>query len=625
MKANLFFLAFFLNFIAFGQNLPSAQLPPPGQFSINYLKSLGQKNILWGATPPNFNGKVILFNHGYIASTETLLIANTMYDNAYNNGYKTAFVATTRGQGDWVNGEILSRAMNQVATQFGVASFDMIVHSNGGKASEVAMFNHNKRDLVNKVITLGTPFRGTVLANISQMWWFNWVWEYTGLNTGAATSTTYYCDNYFRPFFDNHPLNQPKKFYNYGAWGWNQGHTIFRPILTISGGLIYLFGGGPNDGVTSFYSSIRPNGNQLYPLGDAQGKFDHIDLMYGQLTWNNCFSVLKSNQPVSSRYENDNNNSNIDLESNEKEIVFKEVSNYQVISSENEYDEIIIDKEAKNLHFEIFHQDENAFFEIFESGTNKEVAKFSSNQSIRNEKLKEDDTYKIQKHVTSYDFKTEGLEKLKIKSGSTFAIGVTQDIHKPIEYEFVKKGNNYFVQVSAPNIGDENIEVTAVADLTNDIMGEEIPSVTQTLTFRKVDSKFIADISYLDNGTYSLFITVKKGKDYKRNLISGFVIGNPTANINNGNQVNDSFTATLSSNPVNENTFLKINGVLDNNYEIKIYDTTGSLKSGFIFNNEEGIEFPIGKKTYNLLSGIYFITIKSNNKIKTIKFIKQTN
>ena len=126
------------------------QLPIPDDVSPFFWGSVNSSKIYYGASPSNGNNKpVVVFVHGFINLANTWFIpGNNLYDSAYEDGYRTAFVATTRGEGMWTNGGLLADMLEDITAYYGVNDVVIVAHSNGGKASEVAMFEHNKDNLV---------------------------------------------------------------------------------------------------------------------------------------------------------------------------------------------------------------------------------------------------------------------------------------------------------------------------------------------------------------------------------------------------------------------------------------------------------------------------------------------
>ncbi len=580
----------------FSQTLKEAQLPKPNQLSLNYLNSLGQRNILYGQTPSNFNGDLIIFNHGYIGSTESMLIGNEMYELAYNAGYKTAFVATTRGKGLWVNGEILGRAIDQITKHYQEQDAFLVVHSNGGKASEVALFRENKRNKIKRVITLGTPFRGTQLADLSQNWWFKWLWSLTGLNDGAALSTTYYCESVVRPYFDNHPLNQPGKYYNLGTWGWNKGHTLFKPVMITAGGYILFDGGGDNDGVTPYYSSIRPNGNVILTNdGSKKGDYDHLDILYGQYSWKYIEPFLKNT--------NQSNRKSV----KEKEITpahYEVTSDYQIVYSQNEYDKIVL-QDDENVEITIFHENPKA---NFSTGKN-------SNRSAR-----------VNDYTTQISVDKLKTSNLEIESDSKY-VAIVKEPHKTaINYSF-ERGKKYpllFLNV-LDETQESKVQVSAIITKTADLYGNPVTKPqSEVVHFKWNESKgeFQLKTNRFSDGVYALFLTARSEDYFKRNIASGFTVGEIPVAIEKPQEINlPEKLAMLVQDSFDTQIIVK-NSLENTEMNIAVYDLKGRL----ILNKTvkaNGSKVSLGKALQQFSRGIYLVKIGTKEGNQTLKFVKK--
>jgi len=354
MKLKITFIALFSCATLFSQSFLEVQLPTPDKLSPLFIGPLVKSTIHYGVTPPNYNGKVIIFNHGYIDLNQgQFLFDNSFYRDTYNEGYQAVFVATTRGGGIWVNGELLAESIDIVTNKYNVSEVYLVGHSNGGKASEAAMFQYGKNSKVTRAFALGTPFWGTYLADISQMPWLNWAWRLTGLNEGARTSTTYYCRDVVRPILDNHPNNDPGKFVILGASGFYKGSTIAAAAFLVTGGIL-LPVQGANDGVAAYSSTLRPGAEYVFRKNDSRAIFDHLDVGLGQFSWSYVKSYI----------ENPSLRSN--FKSNNKAENSKTLSNYYIVHSQNEYDKITLDKDSKYAVAEILHENPKASFDFYD-------------------------------------------------------------------------------------------------------------------------------------------------------------------------------------------------------------------------------------------------------------------
>ena len=140
MKSKILNTLLFLqvSIAVFSQSFIEKQLPPPQNLSSFFIGPIIKSTIHYGAKPANYNDKVLLFNHGYIDLNQLFFTNNTFYQEAYNAGYQVVFVATTRGEGIWANGNLLAEAIDIITHKYEVANLDIIAHSNGGKAAEAA-------------------------------------------------------------------------------------------------------------------------------------------------------------------------------------------------------------------------------------------------------------------------------------------------------------------------------------------------------------------------------------------------------------------------------------------------------------------------------------------------------
>lgn len=581
----------------FSQTLKEAQLPKPNQFSLNYLNSLGERNILYGQTPPNFNGDVIIFNHGYIGSTESMLIGNEMYELAYNAGYKTAFVATTRGEGLWVNGEVLGRAIDQITEHYSVSEAFLVVHSNGGKASEVALFHENKRNKIKKVISLGTPFHGTQLADLSQNWWFNWLWSLTGLNDGAALSTSYYCEGIVRPYFDKHPLNQPYKYYNLGTWGWNKGHTLLVPAFVTAGAYIKFNGGGANDGVTPYYSSQRPGGNIILPNDESEnGHYDHLDILYGQYSWKYIQPFLRERNQ-----SNRNNMQNKDISTTTD---YEVTSDYQIVYSQNEYDEIILQND-ENVEITVFHENPQANFSI---GKN-------NSRSAR-----------INDYTTQISVDKLKNSHLKIESDSKYVAIVKEPQKTSIKYRF-EKGEKYpMLSLNVLNDQQEKeVQVSAVITKTTDLYGNSIVKPhSEIINFKWNESaqEFQLETNRFSEGVYALYLTAQLENHFKRNIASGFIVGEIPVDIKKIEEVKpQEKLARLVQSSFDTQIIVK-DGLENTEVTVSIYDLSGRLILNKLV-KVSGAKIILTRELQSFSKGIYLVKIATKEGNQTLKFIKK--
>ncbi|QBJ88418.1 hypothetical protein DDI74_20290 [Chryseobacterium gleum] len=607
MKKILFFCLLIISGELFTQQIPYATLPEPHLLSLNYLNSLGENNILYGSVPPNYNGKTILFTHGFVLSSGSLLIGNSMYKRAYQEGYKTAFVATSRLKGDWENGEILSRAIDQVGNHLNANTMTIIAHSNGGKASDVAMLEYNKVNKINKVITLGTPHWGTQLADFANYPGLEWITGALGLGTGSQLSTTYYCETYFRPYMDNHPLNQPQKFYSLGAWGYTRLTGLLSPAVIPAGTVIAALGGGKNDGVTPFYSSTRPGAKQLMSDNDLRGYINHIDIMEGVYVWDEAIKPvldgLVVNTGVSGR----------SLQNESKG--FKAVSNYQVISNE-EPENLQLSKDARNIQFEIITKNSNASVDITDPITGK---------ALRQIRPETKDNRNTENHLLSSNYTLKN-KQVKLNSNSEFIAVVKDGIDNPMEYKVIKENRKTYLEISFPKLTSDDLDKVVIKSSVyriSGLKGERGKEKSVNVKFNLQDNRFLADVSNEEAGVYSIRLNARIGTNTKRTLLSGFVVSTEGNNVDNAvESVKKDQVFALDTNPVVENSKLVSKTELTGNISVKIYNYASKLMNEHTVKAKGEKNVELGRYTKDLAKGNYVVIIDYKNTKQSIKFIK---
>ena len=591
----------FTSFTLLSQSFIEQQLPTPQNLSSLFIGPLIHSTIHYGAKPPNSNGKVILFNHGYIDLNQLFFTNNTFYQEAYNAGYQVAFVATTRGEGLWVNGKLLAEAIDIVCEKYAVQNLTIVAHSNGGKASEVAMYVHHKYDKVKRVFALGTPYWGTYLADISQQWWFNWLWKYTGLNEGSATSTTYYCKEVVRPYFDTHVNNEPEKFVIVGGSGFANGHTLLAPLMFTSGAILYTHQ-GTNDGVAPYNSTLRPGAYSIFSKGEA--KLDHIDVALGQYVWKYIKPLLDANiaKTTSNKYSTGNPS------------LQQVKSNYQIINSENKYETINLDKGNSKGILTVYHPKNAALFELK-----------STKATLSRIKKETPSNISLHTHISEYHLTSES-QSINLNSNDNFVAFLKQPNGIEMIFESFKETNLLKVHFSDTEIKPTQTQVNAIITKTADIYGNPVSNdniFVHSFTAERNSTVFVLDTSEFDKGIYSIQITGKH-PHFTRSLISGFIKGSLT-------HKNILQQELKNSNPLN--ITLK-NPVVSNSIEFTLNSSTISIKkpefSVYTINGQCLLKksFDTQNTTYmvdisNLPSGYYIITASLNEITKSFKVIKK--
>lgn len=586
------------------------QLPTPNNLSPLFVGSFTESAIYYGDDAnANTNKPVVVFVHGFVDLANLWFApGNDMYKKCYDRGYRTAFVATTRGEGMWYNGEMLSYMLDDITTHYGVNDVVIVAHSNGGKASEVAMFTHDKYNKVDRVITLGTPFKGTGLANVADLPGFNWVADLIGLGGGTTTSTTYYMEGVARPILDSEPDNQPNKFINYGAWGYGSGSTLFSPTMLAGGLLLNTLGGGPfnggNDGVTPYYSSTRPGGNKMWPghcwgwWCNKQSKRDHIDIAYDYISFNYFQPWLSGSLPRVNQNE---------------EILENPMyeSSFEIITSKDETGSFKIPTGATNLNVSLLQKGAAADFSILDETGTEVIADTNTKESIG----------KGLNHNTSIEAPNAGTYRLRTTADDYLAV-VSYDNGPILVYDDRKVSyeKTESVVLSARLLEtDEIMSIKGTVTLTSDLEGNAVNGESYEVEFvHKGNMEYEYHMPQgLKAGVYNVLIHAESDA-YRRSAISGFVVRESKLEENVETQ---ELSMTNYPNPVVEMTTIRFEKLIEGDASISLIDNLGRVVkvedvSGLAVGNHQ-LEWNL--KAFN--AGTYFLEFQNEGKTKTNRVV----
>ncbi len=605
-------------------------LPTYGQVDpdcIDDLVDAGSRTIFYGKTPPNSSGNpVLLFVHGnndeasawFHGGGTNKLPKNDMYELAYNANYRTAYISTTKSEGMFNNGKILATMLEAVTNHYGVNEVVIIAHSNGGKDSEIAMVLENKKHLVNKVIALGTPFRGTYLANF--VYWTPFIG-----NAGNTTSTTFYMDYIARPMIDMNANNEPEKFFVFGAWGFGNGSSTSRPFLTLSGQFLNQRGsgstsggpkGGGNDGTSPYYSTRRPGATMGWPgcyswfswSCHKPSRLDHADLAYGQLVWSSIQPYFNQTVNKSSAV------ADVLIKQTEQSPTLR--SSHEIVSTKDGFNnQFTVTENQESVQLSLIHHDE-ADFQIVDMNDNNLVAEMKGNYS-----------------KSSNTFLTEA--KLGKLNPGTYTIHSDSDeFFALIDYPegpslTFKKTQNVITQPSLTELSveiegtDEHVDLTAIATVQSDFLGnslKETPSYILEFTENE-DGQYTCQMpDGLVNGVYSLMINAN-GTTFRRNLLTGFAINSERRQIP---YALDSFQASVFPNPATDRAVIgfELTKEMSSDVSINLYDMYGRILQSFLHADLSKGKHQLEIDLRNLNSGSYFVKISTGEQTITKTVIK---
>ena len=134
------------------------------------------QNIFYGATPPGRElAPVLVFLHGLRGTAtdwwvDRIGTPNDMYEFAYNNGFRTAFLSLSpdNSRNDASiedNAAVIKDALPKIVARFEVSQVYLVCHSKGGVDAQAAMLDPNISKLVKAVFNIATPNTGTELAD----------------------------------------------------------------------------------------------------------------------------------------------------------------------------------------------------------------------------------------------------------------------------------------------------------------------------------------------------------------------------------------------------------------------------------------------------------------------------
>lgn len=205
-----------------------------------------------------------------------------MYTRAFQAGHRTAFVSVHPDQSYWTNGPMFAGMLNTICNFYGVNRVVVIAHSKGGLDTDAALIHNNAWNRVERVITLGSPHFGTLLADLASSGWTSWLGVIFGQNNNATKSLQTGAAASFRNLTDNHPNRPRTNFRTYGGWRYNGWLWTSGVYLSRNGGSSSQCG---NDGVVNYSSTRRPNSAVIFGCNDSRGGVNHSDIAKGTPMW----------------------------------------------------------------------------------------------------------------------------------------------------------------------------------------------------------------------------------------------------------------------------------------------------------------------------------------------------
>lgn len=597
MKKTTLVLLFFISVISFAQTFKEKQLPEPTKMSPFEIGPLFKSSIYYGATPPNYNGKVILFTHG-LGEFNQLYFAldNSFYEDAYNEGYQTAFVATTRGKGFWKNGELLAESIDIITNKYNVPTLFVVGHSDGGRAAEIALIEHNKNDKVERVFALGTPYWGTYIADFFMKPETKWMTKLIGITTSTEFSTTFYNRDVARPYLDNHPNNQPNKFVIIAGSSYKKDFKGKLSPFILTGKMIGKQQ-GTNDGIAPYSSTLRPGATYIFEENDPRAMVDHFSVGFGQFSWEYMKPYLEGKKPAVSRA------ASIATNTSNQSII---ESDYYMID-DNSFSMVTLDKTSKEATLEVIHKKPNAAINYL-----------GVNRSIDGSKIIDKDTHKTILSITD----TKG----EVKSDSEFIGFVKQHNNIRMTLEKIQpEDEEKTLKVGFKNVTSlDGIKVTATITKISDLKGEGIENSTEEYSFTKRNNHFYFTTTDFEEGIYSLEVNAEKDEDFKRTIVSGFAIGKlEYVDDSSSNDAVVRKPVTVYPNSFTNTASLKVEGFSTHVFKtlVGIYNSFGiPVRFFFIDTLDRSTDtYDISKHVASLKPGTYFLKVGVFKSIRIVK------
>ena len=268
---------------AFARNAPAPATAPGGAPNIFY------GGIHRGAKT---DSPVLLFVHGLGSNAEYWFTnGNDMYNDAYDAGYRTAFVslnADNSGNTASIaqNAATLQQLLPQILAYFDTTGVYLICHSKGGLDAQDAMLSPAFLSSVKMVFTLATPNQGAAFAD----WAFGAgmpIASRLGVLTPGMSDLQTSVVQPLRAQFDPLFAAAGIPFHTFEGTDYKAGNS---PFYAVTGRILSnLVPGQANDGLVAQDEVPLPS---TYSLDIGQAPVDHTHVGYGSSSWSAIVQYL---------------------------------------------------------------------------------------------------------------------------------------------------------------------------------------------------------------------------------------------------------------------------------------------------------------------------------------------
>lgn len=644
---------YFLGFLVFhtiliqAQIITSTVIKKPSELRCNDVPAK-LNNVVFGAVPPNSADKpVVIFVHGWFDNGYSWFMAkNKWYENCYNNGYRTAFFFQHYSDYFEKNGKVVAAMIRETCRHYNTNKIIAICHSKGGIDMDYALYNENVWDSVQGVITLSTPFYGAPIADLIAFPLIRVVLENIPVvapifrGGGTYQMQTANMERVVRPMLDNHPNNNPTKFRNFAAWGY-QHPTAFPPAIpddilkvvfpdyqplcleipgsgALAGGLMSFAMGTTglltdittllpqyqsthrnyhqNDGLVPLYSSNRP-GSYVFsaPPPSQQAYLNHIDILLSANMWNNVLPQIEyfEQHPAYRLSLNTIPIANQQSEPKESVSDMQFVQTKQLAIADITTNQLLLIGDYNNEKIAVYNEQHILVKEI--------PLNFTTNTMF--DILHTVDLSSLEKQKKYYLESTTTLTGL-FKDGYIASIQLSTESNK--DYM-----NNEPLNVAVMlNDWNENVATTTVKGFlsrTIDGDGKVVAdnSIPVNFSYDVLSDKFLCnDALNMPSGIYNLSVFAENSS-LKRFATTSISVKQKSANF-----ANSKIDFTIYPNPANANFIVQFNAKDVTPYQLQISDVLGKVVYQNNLKNTNGfLQIQIDANAINLAKGSYFIKL----------------
>ncbi|OEH91417.1 hypothetical protein BFG57_05700 [Bacillus solimangrovi] len=481
-----------------------------------------------GLTPPNvdLDKPPIVFVQGLHGQAqdwfeETVYYGdNDMYQIAYDNGYRTAFVQLEDATGGdaadmWKNGEMLASMLEEINQHFN-ESVNIVAHSKGGIDTQSALIHYDAWQYVNNIVTLSSPHHGTPLADAANSWWANWIAELIGYgDEGSLVLQTGEMEN-FRNITDNHENATKNKYFTLAGTDWGPfGSALY------SGGL-YIW--EDNDGLVPVTSTKLPYAEHIDTLD-----LNHDNIRIGS----EIFSYFDSKL--------------VGTNSTQQEVMFKSINHEEDIPERliegGELDEgqsvqqdVYVENDYDSVIFQVWTADDDTSVELTSPNgeiydlTSSEYDKSEDTQIFKNATIQqysidspEQGAWKVTMNSEKKDAYLSmthfiGEETIELDKKSLFNTKVKKDSTVRFKVKDAEKWDmdSFDIDIKAQKSKDKKLKNKKSSDKKNKVKKEK-------------DNELIVDMPEItEPGTYNITFNISgktaDGNPFKRTIIQSVYI-----------------------------------------------------------------------------------------------------